>query len=1411
MKSIINGKKIKNWLSIQGVRIASFVKEHKYASTVAVTLLFAGIIGFIVYATGSDDVRVLTNGLTFKQINSTEESTSAPSFSTMTYNLKYKLVSNTSSIVDNGELEIVAELKSDADVKWNLISGNGITSNYDTSNDVTNPKKIIITQQVTNVPLESSNIEMIPLSDMSLSYNIGNVLAGEEINYEIKINNITIKSNCTQEENENTSIVCSNPTTVTNSKVKKLNVKVFGGKPYEVESDTENAYIPFGLVAGIDQTLYDEIAAEEKGLEGYYFESGIDNIELAAYNISNMSETTYQDFISGTEISGEPQDVVTNPDYYGNLVKNGRFQSNYFDREDVRGLLNSGNAASNGALEYYQLPATTNCYDGVVAAIESVGPSNIKIIMLDTKASARTFEDPAAQYITKIVKEGTTEDIKSSILSGNTLTFQPAASAGILETYIVTYERKTNQNKQTVKTTRKFIIQKNENFAMEDANADLYNYGAVPSTEFSNCNTEGSNCKVYNATVLLNSNGVYEFAYEESDANRATSQENNKIYAVSYYAGGDVHSYTKYYINQTINLTKALSVSTSGNSCVATYGSDALGSTGCTTSENTHTCTKDDDEITYYTEENAATNAWKIQDMNVSIETNTVDGKLLPAGISEFNANGRTIIPVASYYTTVKTAKVAIGDSKIIGLTQINASSRDLGIVEYSLEEKITASVEAKDDSNNRLYYVSTDETLDNSRHLAYGESISFNYTLNYENTTAQTISFRINLNESNFDLKITGDSFATLPENSSIRYYVSEEESYTNIEEVLNKQIKYIDISVPNSQPAAEVNYTLDVKISDSSSSQTSMTLTYDGDKTLSVPVNVTPFKARTDVYFVNKTSDDRLSFEEKTEDNIFVNEKTETTTLLISPHVTAPGYLLNKNGSEISGFVDVKITVILPNKVHYKNNEKYTRPSSVNSETGTITYEFSEEIDKVVTHQIYFDVDYDIDIPNNTQLPIQVIIEAVDQQNINIKDISPEAERTTTRTAIYLITTDGVVAKISRSSSAILINGSFDIIVNLFNNTEEEKAGTVEVNIPTSGFDGTYTLSNMNNFTCLADGVNLQSCDAPNITTVKLNYTILPGATDNYTFTVNTSGNKEGNTYNFESTLKDSGENSSRVQLNRVSVSVTSLKIRGLVWEDFNENGIMDSTENKINDVRLILYNASNDQYVSESISNENGEYSFPNLNIGTYYVAAEFSDKYTYLESPSVSNDRTLSSSFNKINEIIRTEDIVADGSTLDLSNYNLGLVTKKVYKVSMDKTITKVEVTNALGITSTKDMGNTKLAKLDVKDMNNTKIKVIYNIEVVNSGSYPGYVYRIKDYIPAGMTFNPEYSENKGWSQVSDAYIEYKGLYDSNKVLEPGVKHNVSLALDVSTHEAGSFLNYAIIEQDDLKILGGKEDE
>ena len=135
--------------------------------------------------------------------------------------------------------------------------------------------------------------------------------------------------------------------------------------------------------------------------------------------------------------------------------------------------------------------------------------------------------------------------------------------------------------------------------------------------------------------------------------------------------------------------------------------------------------------------------------------------------------------------------------------------------------------------------------------------------------------------------------------------------------------------------------------------------------------------------------------------------------------------------------------------------------------------------------------------------------------------------------------------------------------------------------------------------------------------------------------------------------------------------------------------------------------------------------------------------------------------------------------------------------------MTKYITKAITTNSVGFATTNDFGKSKLAKLDVKDINKMNIKVVYTIELENIGYYPGYIYRIKDYIPDGMTFNPQYEENQGWILTEEGYIENNSL--EKELVYAGDKKYLTVAFDITRKEAGSFINYATVEDEDLHIL------
>ena len=285
------------------------------------------------------------------------------------------------------------------------------------------------------------------------------------------------------------------------------------------------------------------------------------------------------------------------------------------------------------------------------------------------------------------------------------------------------------------------------------------------------------------------------------------------------------------------------------------------------------------------------------------------------------------------------------------------------------------------------------------------------------------------------------------------------------------------------------------------------------------------------------------------------------------------------------------------------------------------------------------------------------------------------------------------------------------------------------------------------------------------------------------------------------------------------------------------------MDDDEKKLDNVILRLYDESGNQVGTETIPNEEGVYTFSALEEGNYYVTAEFNrDKYGVTGAPSEDvydmsklsvfksfeitpeDDSTSSDEENSNDEESpdetsendssestaaygKTDIISINSETRVVRNINLGLSLRKKFKVKMNKYITRAEVTNALGVVTKHDYGNTKLAKLDVKNINNLKIKVIYTIELQNVKYYPGYVSLVTEQIPDGMSFNPEYAENKGWEMTDEGTVINRTLSDT--LIYENDKKYLTIAFDITRKEAGSFINMASV--DDLQILGGGKGE
>ena len=325
-----------------------------------------------------------------------------------------------------------------------------------------------------------------------------------------------------------------------------------------------------------------------------------------------------------------------------------------------------------------------------------------------------------------------------------------------------------------------------------------------------------------------------------------------------------------------------------------------------------------------------------------------------------------------------------------------------------------------------------------------------------------------------------------------------------------------------------------------------------------------------------------------------------------------------------------------------------------------------------------------------------------------------------------------------------------------------------------------------------------------------------------------LNPVNNKVGDKYKYTSYIK---EDADYKKISSTTISVSKMKISGNVWEDFNGDGLIDDDEEKIEGIKLYLHKIekdnetleiTSDEVVATTLSNYKGDYEFLStddggeIEAGSYYIEARFlKEKYgltAYREdiinnyNKSVFKSATISEEDEdyELYTSAKTDSFEVTLNTKKINDMNLGLSLNKIYKVKVSKYLTRAVTTNALGISTTKEFGDkVTFAKLDVKDINNLTIKVVYTIELENTGYYPGYIYAIDDFIPSGMSFNPNYEENKGWSVKEEGILQNNSLKDT--LIKGGEKKYVTLALDIVSKEAGTFVNYASVSEENTKIF------
>lgn len=237
----------------------------------------------------------------------------------------------------------------------------------------------------------------------------------------------------------------------------------------------------------------------------------------------------------------------------------------------------------------------------------------------------------------------------------------------------------------------------------------------------------------------------------------------------------------------------------------------------------------------------------------------------------------------------------------------------------------------------------------------------------------------------------------------------------------------------------------------------------------------------------------------------------------------------------------------------------------------------------------------------------------------------------------------------------------------------------------------------------------------------------------------------------------------------------------IKGTAWVDKNEDGNQDKNEVVLKGIQATLINTTNLAEVATTVTNNNGEYEFSNIEEGNYVVEFKYNTStFKVTNYNNQEEEKTLSSnavSTTQSNEtVVKTEVMTLENGITE--NVNIGLVVNKKFDLSINKGITKVTVDNAQG-TNTYDFENSNMAKVEIDGeyFQGSLILVEYEISVTNIGEVAGYAKLIKDQIPTGMKFSSEL--NTAWYEGEDKTLYCEAL--ANKELQPGETAVVKLVL------------------------------
>lgn len=596
----------------------------------------------------------------------------------------------------------------------------------------------------------------------------------------------------------------------------------------------------------------------------------------------------------------------------------------------------------------------------------------------------------------------------------------------------------------------------------------------------------------------------------------------------------------------------------------------------------------------------------------------------------------------------------------------------------------------------------------------------------------------------------------------------------------------------------------------------------TPDYNKTYADSLKIVNYTARNDINITNTKNDGSKK-------TTYISSENETLNYKVD--INIDDHSQNVGADDVWYIKELKVTVILSNYLEFKQNENYLVPSVTNNSDGTTTLVYTLPYTKTnrEINPVLFDAVFRSNIKGAKN---KVIVSSkVDAVNVNNEVDTSAFGSTIDEEVIYVTGQEGIIIteEIGGYGNIIDKNGSLSYNLNVYNNMNSDASNLALMNVLPynndengSAFTGSYKvkvimpneLANAKVYCYTGElgklskevDSNLNIWESCNITTdyvdakaIKIEEINVPANTRISPIVVElkTNGNNYGDKYNNKFYAKS--DTLTQTTSSVAKVRVVNRTISGQVFIDTNENGIKDDNQ-YLKDVQVSickLDSYNNCKNVNDTKTNENGQYSFNKLDVGRYKINLIYDSENYDITSRYFGSDSAKDSDAYKISDETGTAEISGRENGIKVTkdiekviNMDMGLISRKTFEVDIKKGINNIEL-NDNGVLSSYQYEFLKTVSLSVKNVKKVTGKVTYGFEVVNTSNQSGYVKLIEENIPYGMTFNPEYEQNKDWFSVN-GNVYYDAL--SDVLLKPGERKTFEIVLDiVSDEEAKVLLN------------------